>query len=88
MGFERVFRSLLVSEVAGWGLEGSGVGVGARIGEPWSRTFAESKSGIAAGWGGRRHEGAESRSSCCGSRDVGWARKSQGGVSLELIARE
>jgi hypothetical protein len=50
--------------------------------------FRKSKSAIVVGWGGQRHAGAESGSSCCGSRDVGSARKSQGGASLELVARE
>ena len=45
--------------------------------------FPKSRKAIATGWGSQRHEGAESGSSCCGSRDIGSARKSQSGASLE-----
>jgi hypothetical protein len=85
MGFERVFRSSFVSDASGWGLGASWVGVGAELGSHRAGLFVESKSGIAAVCGGQRHEHAESRSSCCGSRDVGSARNTQGAVSLELL---
>ena len=41
MGFERVFRSLLVRDVAGWGLEASWVGVVGGSGKPSGRSFCE-----------------------------------------------
>ena len=41
MGFERVFRSLFVSDVGGWRLEASWFGVGAGVAGPSSRTFCE-----------------------------------------------
>lgn len=58
------------------------------LGSHRAEVFVKSKRAIAAGCGGQRHEGARSGSSCCGSRDVGWARKSQGVAALELNARE
>jgi hypothetical protein len=58
------------------------------LGSHRAEVFVKSKRAIAAGCGGQRHEGARSGSSCCGSRDVGSARKSQGVASLELNARE
>jgi len=58
------------------------------VGSHRTEVFPNSKSAIAFGWGGQRYEGGRSGSSCCGSRDVGSARKSQGAASLELIARE
>ena len=58
------------------------------VGNDEAEVFPKSKSVIAVGCGGQRHEGGRSGSCCGGSRDVGWARKSQGAASLKLIARE
>ena len=54
----------------------------------WGDVFPKPKRAMVLDWVGQRDEGAESGSSYDGRRDVGSARKNQGGASLELIARE